>query len=176
MIDFTLPAPVLAPRLLGCFLCRRHADGSVQRLSITETEAYFGEEDTACHAHHGRTRRTAPLYGRGGLAYIYLCYGMYDLLNAVSGEEGHPEAVLIRGVQGFDGPGKLTRALGITREFLLTDLALPKDGEGIWIEDRASEPEYDRLPRVGIGYASEEDRARLWRFLEKQPDARGTVR
>lgn len=169
MLDFSLPAPALAPRLLGCTLCRRHPDGSVQRLPITETEAYFGEEDTACHAHHGKTKRTAPLYRRGGLAYIYLCYGMYDLLNAVSGEEGHPEAVLIRGVKGFDGPGKLTRAMRITRDFLLTDLSAPKEGEGIWIEDRdrTESPEYDCLPRVGIGYASEEDQARLWRFRVK---------
>ena len=78
MIDFTLPAYELAPRLLGCFLCVKDVD-TVRRFKITETEAYYGEEDTACHAHKGKTERTKPMYERGGIAYIYLCYGMYDM-------------------------------------------------------------------------------------------------
>ena len=63
-----------------------------------------GEEDTACHAHKGRTARTDVMYSPGGCAYIYLCYGMHEMLNVVTGQEGRPEAVLIRGVEGFAVP------------------------------------------------------------------------
>ena len=117
LTDFSADALALAPRLLGKFLCRRLADGTVLRRRITETEAYFGEEDTACHAHKGRTPRTDVLYAAGGCAYVYLCYGMHELFNVVTGPEGHPEAVLIRGVEGAKGPGRLTKLLHITRAF-----------------------------------------------------------
>ena len=81
LTDFSADAVALAPRLLGKFLCRRLEDGTVLRRRITETEAYFGEEDTACHAHRGRMPRRDVLYEPGGCAYVYLCYGMHDLLN-----------------------------------------------------------------------------------------------
>jgi len=165
MIDFTLPAPELAPRLLGCVLCKKDGD-SVRRLVINETEAYFGEEDTACHAHKGKTRRTEPMYERGGIAYIYLCYGMYDMLNVVSGNVGHAEAVLIRGAGEYNGPGKLTKALGITRALNRCDLTGATPSE-LWIEDRETSPEYETSTRVGIAYAEKEDRERLWRFIIK---------
>ncbi len=159
-------APNLAPDLLGKLLCRENVQtGETFRLRITETECYYGESDTACHAHRGRTPRTDVLYSPGGVTYVYLCYGMYDLLNFVTGPEGHPEAVLIRGIEGFDGPGRTTRHIGITR----AHNRLPLDPEhGLWIEDDgAPRPEYIALPRVGIGYASQEDRERLWRFRVK---------
>lgn len=163
MIDFTLPAYELAPRLLGCVLCVKDGD-TVRRLVINETEAYYGEEDTACHAHKGKTKRTEPMYERGGIAYIYLCYGMYEMLNVVSGPENHAEAVLIRGAGEYNGPGKLTKALGITRALNRCDLtgASPSD---LWIEDREETPEFDVSPRIGIAYADKEDRERLWRFF-----------
>ena len=165
MIDFTLPAFELAPRLLGCFLCIKDGD-SVRRLVINETEAYYGEDDTACHAHKGKTERTKPMFKRGGIAYIYLCYGMYEMLNVVSGPEGHAEAVLIRGAGEYNGPGKLTKALGITRALNTCNLsgASPSD---IWIEDREEAPEYETSPRVGIAYAEKEDRERPWRYKIK---------
>ena len=85
-----------------------------KKLRISETEAYCGESDTACHAHKGRTKRTEVLYAEAGTIYVYLCYGIHWLLNIVTGEENEPEAVLIRACCEAAGPGKLTKALGIT--------------------------------------------------------------
>ncbi len=162
---FSKSAILLAPDLLGKLLCRQNQDGSVSRCRILETECYFGEEDTACHAHRGKTPRTEVLYRAGGISYVYLCYGIHNLLNVVTGSEGHPEAVLIRAVEGALGPGRVTKALGITR----LDNALPLSPEsGIWLEDDGTPtPLYVSLPRVGIEYAAKEDRERLWRFLVK---------
>ena len=155
-------APELAPALLGKLLCRRFDDGRVVRARITETEAYFGEADTACHACRGRTTRNAPMYSRGGVAYVYLCYGMHEMLNVVSGGEGFPEAVLIRGVEGANGPGKLTKMLAITRGHNREDLVKSKR---LWLEDDGAAPHFHATPRIGIGYASPEDQARPWRFV-----------
>ena len=161
---FLQPATVLAKELIGKILCRRVGD-EIIRLSITETECYFGEEDTACHAHRGITPRTATLYEAGGITYVYLCYGIHSLLNIVTGSAGHPEAVLIRGVESAVGPGRLTKLLGITTK----DNAIPLCPEsGIWLEDDGHRPKYEALPRVGIDYASREDRERKWRFLLKE--------
>jgi DNA-3-methyladenine glycosylase len=168
---FSVPATYLAPDLLGKIICCRaigdsdSAGATVIRARITETECYYGEEDTACHAHKGRTPRTDALYLPGGAAYIYLCYGMYDLFNIVTGPADHPEAVLIRGVEGAAGPGRTTKYLNITRAYNRLSLT-PENG--LWIEDDGVRPEYESLPRVGIGYASPEDQARLWRFRIKQ--------
>lgn len=160
---YAAPATDLAPRLLGKWLCRRQTDGTVLRRRITETECYFGEEDTACHAHKGRTRRTDTLYLAGGMTYVYLCYGIHALLNIVTGEREHPEAVLVRGVEGASGPGRVTKAMGIT----CADNRLPLAPEGgIWIEDDGTpSPDFIVSPRVGIDYASEADRLRPWRYI-----------
>ena len=158
---FAHPATHLAPDLLGKLLCRMDEDGNVIKARITETECYFGEEDTACHAHKGRTPRTETLYQRGGIAYVYLCYGMHELFNVITGPDDHPEGVLIRGVEGAEGPGRATKLLGITRKYNTLPLT-PESG--LWLEDDGVRPEYPAHPRVGIGYASEEDQARLWRF------------
>lgn len=157
-------AVALAKALLSKWLCRRLDSGEVLRRRITETEAYFGEEDTACHAHKGRTARTDVMYAEGGCAYVYLCYGMYDMLNVVSGSADHPEAVLVRGIEGFDGPGKLTKAFHITREHNREDLIR---SERLWIEDDGGTPKFTAGPRVGIGYASKRDQKRKWRFRVK---------
>lgn len=161
---FSGPATELAKALIGKMLCRRLGD-NVIRARITETECYYGEEDTACHAHKGRTQRTDTLYRRGGITYVYLCYGIHSLLNIVTGPSDHPEAVLIRGVEGASGPGRVTKLLGITCK----DNALTLTEEsGKWIEDDGKDSfKYDALPRVGIDYASDEDRRRPWRFLAK---------
>ena len=159
--DFSENAPSLAKRLLGCYLCFRDDAGVLHREMINETEAYFGEEDTACHAHRGKTARNAPLYEKGGVAYVYLCYGMYDLLNVVSGPDGHPEAVLIRGAGKYNGPGKLTKALGISRKENLCSLC----GDRLWIEEKDHEPKFISTARIGIDYAEKDDRERLWRFV-----------
>ena len=85
-----------------------------KRLRISETEAYCGESDTACHAHKGKTKRTEVMYMEAGTVYIYLCYGVHWLLNIVTGEVNEPEAVLIRACVEANGPAKLTKHMGIT--------------------------------------------------------------
>ncbi len=158
---FNQPALKLAPLLLGMFLCR-NADGNILRYRITETEAYCGVADTACHAHRGRTPRNSVMYGPGGRAYIYLCYGIHNLLNVVAAEIDRPEAVLIRGVEGFSGPGRLTKAMAITQELNGVDLI---HSDSLRLETDGVQLPYTSTPRVGINYASEEDRAQLWRFI-----------
>ena len=155
----------VAPDLVGKILCHRLPDGSLRRLRISETEAYRGEEDTACHAHKGKTPRTAVLYGPPGVLYIYLCYGMHNLLNVVTGRDGIPQGVLIRACVTADGPGKLTKALGLDRT--LHGTALADCADVFWFEDDDLHPALTTKPRVGIGYASLEDQARLWRFCGK---------
>ena len=155
----------LAPALLGKALCRRLPDGSIKRLYISETEAYRGEEDSACHAHKGRTKRTEVMYGESGTLYVYLCYGIHWLLNIVSGEVNEPQAVLIRACVEADGPGKLTKALGITGEYNRKHILACED---FWLEDDGTQIEYITAPRIGIAYASEADQALPWRFIWKK--------
>ena len=159
--DYAVDAVTAAKALVGAWLCRRLEDGSVVRRRITETEAYCGEEDTACPAHKGRTARTDVMYAPGGCAYIYLCYGMHEMLNIVSGRENDPQAVLIRCCEGFEGPGKLTKELGIDRS--LNGLDILSCG-GLRIEDDDTKVNIIQLPRVGIAYAEPSDREALWRF------------
>ncbi|MDR1308202.1 MAG: DNA-3-methyladenine glycosylase [Treponema sp.] len=159
---YSTGAPSLAPALLGKLLCRRLPTGKILRRRITETEAYYGEEDTACHASRGKTERTAVMYRAGGFAYIYLCYGIHWLLNVVSGPVDFPEAVLIRGVEGFDGPGKLTKALEIGKDLKGENLTV---SDRLWIEDDGYKPRFRATKRIGIDSAAEKDRNRRWRFV-----------
>ncbi len=133
-------------------------------LRISETEVYWGESDTACHAHKGRTNRTEVLYADAGTIYVYLCYGIHWLLNIVTGDRDDPQAVLIRACLEAPGPGKLTKALGITGEYNRQSIL---DTPDFWIEDDGFRGEIEADTRVGIGYASPEDQARLWRFKMK---------
>lgn len=135
-----------------------------QKLRISETEAYCGESDTACHASKGRTKRTEVMYRQAGTVYVYLCYGIHWMLNIVTGEIDQPEAVLIRACLDAEGPGKLTKKLAITGELNRTSVV---DASGIWIEDDGFACEVVTDKRVGIGYASREDQNRLWRFKLK---------
>jgi len=155
-----------APALLGKLLCRRLEDGTVLRRRITETEAYRGAEDTACHARAGKTSRTAVMFEPGGFSYVYLCYGMHDLLNIVTGPAETPQAALIRRVEGAPGPGRVTKALRIDRALNHVDM---RTSEALWLEDGGCAPvEIAAAPRVGIAYASEEDQARPWRFTARR--------
>ena len=138
--------------------------GGAQTLTITETEAYCGESDSACHARRGRTKGNAPLYMAGGVFYVYLCYGLHWMLNAVTGAEDEPQGVLIRACEGLPGPGRLTKALGITGELT----GRPVDGGEIYFAPREGEFELSAAPRVGISYASEADRAAPWRFIARR--------
>ena len=158
---FARDALEVAPALVGKTLVRALPDGGQRRLVISETEAYCGEEDTACHAHRGRTKRTEMLYMAGGRFYIYLCYGIHWLLNVITGPEDFPQGVLIRACLGFEGPGKLTKKLGVTGEFNSLSAVTCPD---LWIEDDGTPVRYTTDRRVGIGYASEEDQAKPWRF------------
>jgi len=179
---FTLPATELAPKLLGKYICRKVDSGElvngeenaacgflkrdggslILRARITETECYYGYDDTASHASRGKTPRSAVMFGQGGLAYVYLCYGIHELFNIISGTDGHPEGVLIRGVLGANGPGKLTKFLGIGREFNGENLA---SSDRLWIEDGEAPEKILTSARIGIDYAEKKDRERLWRFL-----------
>ena len=161
--DYRVDAVAMAKALLGMTLCRRLDGGTVLRARIVETEAYFGEEDTACHAHKGRPQRTDVMYWPRGFAYVYLCYGMHDMLNVVTGPADHPEAVLVRGVEGAVGPGRVTKALGITRALNRENLV---ESQRLWIERTdGPAPRFKTATRIGIGYASKRDQSRRWRFL-----------
>ena len=169
--------------LLGKVLCT-NINGDVTKVIITETEAYAGIDDKASHAYGGRrSKRTEPLYAKGGTAYIYLCYGIHHLFNVVTNKAHTPHAVLIRAGKPFErpdlmqkrrkkqqidksflaGPGSLSQALGITIDLTGTDLL----GDRIWIEDHSISINEDEIiagPRIGIDYA-EEDAKRPYRFV-----------
>jgi DNA-3-methyladenine glycosylase len=135
------------------------------RLRISETEIYWGISDTACHASEGRTARNEVLWAKAGTVYVYLCYGMHWMLNIITGEEGDPQGVLIRACLEAPGPGKLTKALGITKEYDRQSILTTSD---LWIEDDGFRCEIETDTRVGIGYASPEDQAKLWRYKIKK--------
>ena len=157
---FHRSCPEVARELVGKLLV--HGE---KQLRISETECYCGESDTACHASKGRTKRTEVMYMAAGTVYVYLCYGMHWMLNIVTGEENEPEAVLIRACLEAPGPGKLTKALGITGE---QNRSRVTDSEALWIGDDGFRCETVTDKRVGIGYASQEDQEKLWRFKMKR--------
>jgi len=159
---YTQDAVTVAEKLLGKLLVRRWDDGTETHYRITETEAYLGEKDKACHASKGRTSRTEIMYSEGGKVYVYLIYGMYWMLNFVTGEENHPQAVLIRGINNIIGSGKVGRELKINKSFYGENLLL---SNRIWIEDAPEVLDFKTATRVGIDYAGEEWRDKLWRFI-----------
>ena len=186
---YNRPTLTVARALLGKVLVHVTPDGTAAGM-IVETEAYIGEDDPACHAAPGPTRRNAPLYGPPGIAYVYLNYGLHYLVNAVTEAEGHPAAVLIRAlapVEGTElmqrrrsmagrrvpdadlcrGPGNLTRALGITLADNLLDLTTSR----LAIEDRGlTAREVSWGPRIGIRVAVD----RPWRcWIRKHPSVSG---
>lgn len=151
-----------APRLLGKHLVRVYPDGIRATYLITETEAYRGEKDLACHASKGRTFRTEVMYGEGGHLYMYLIYGIYWMLNVVTGAEGVPQAILLRGLREASGPGRLTRLIKVDKNFYGEDLVT---SERIWVEESGMRSIYTTAPRVGIDYAGEPWKDMPWRFL-----------
>lgn len=189
---YNRPALEVARDLLGCRLVR-FLNGHRMSGWITETEAYQGEEDLGCHASAGKTPRTAVMYGPPGRAYVYFTYGMHWLLNAVTGPEGKPAAVLIRAIQpdegvtamaenrpykarksGWtDGPAKLTQALAIDGELNTSDLCSRK--AGLWIEPGQDIPEDQiaQTARVGLNSVPEPWRSIPWRFVAKEGSLNG---
>ena len=173
----------LSKDLIGKVLCTKFNDQLTSGI-ITETEAYAGIDDKAAHVYGDRrTKRTETMYGEGGHAYIYLCYGIHHLFNIVTNVDGIPNAVLLRGIQPLEGaeimkirrgkdkiaktfssgPGTASQALGIKTVYDNTDLT----GDLIWIEDRQihiDESEIIVGPRIGVDYAGE-DALLPFRFL-----------
>ena len=151
----------VAPDMPGKNIVVRLKDGKYGRFQVTDVEAYRGKEDKACHASKGRTARTEIMFDEGGKLYVYLIYGMYWMLNVVTGEENTPQAVLIRGVENYSGPGILTRSFGIDRTYYGEDLTI---SERIWFEDTGTYPLVKNSPRIGIDYAGQYWKSRLWRY------------
>jgi DNA-3-methyladenine glycosylase len=164
---FARPALVVAKELVGKHLVRRTGAGETA-LVITETEAYIGPHDLACHASKGRTARTEVMFGPAGHWYVYFVYGIHWMLNVVTDDVDHAAAVLIRGAGEWDGPAKLTKRLAIDKS-LNACAAVP--ASGLWIEDRGvtiPRGGIQRTPRIGVDYA------RVWaakpyRFVLKTP-------
>ncbi len=164
----------VAPHLLGKVI-RMKSIRPHRYFYISETEAYRGEEDLACHCSKGRTPRTEVMYHAGGIFYVYLIYGMYWMLNIVTGKVNQPQAVLIRGIQeisfntwkifkDYGGPGKVGKVLGVGKEFYgmpvcnnsffeILDFDFPKTHNKIKVS-----------PRIGIEYAGEVWKNKPWRF------------
>lgn len=176
----------ISRELIGKVLCTNINGSSLTSGIITETEAYCGRNDKACHAHGKRTERTEIMYHTGGTAYVYLCYGIHHLFNIVTNREGQADAILVRAIKPVDGiermlerrkadtlspkltagPGRVSQALGITTDYYGADLT----GNTIWIEDRGHsipEKEIECSPRIGVDYAGEDAR-RPWRFYVKE--------
>ena len=170
--------------ILGKIIVKKIADGRIMSGRITEVEAYMGITDKASHSYGGRrTKRTEVMYKEGGYSYVFLIYGMYECFNVTVGREGDPQAVLIRGVEPLEnknfmqekrkvkkekdisnGPGKLTKALGITKEDNGADLVA---SENLWLEDDGYKvKDIVETTRIGIDYA-EEDILKPWRFYIK---------
>ena len=165
-IYFNRPTLTVARSLIGKYLVRA-IDGRILAGKIVEVEAYVGLEDKACHASKGRTQRTDVMFGPGGVAYVYLIYGMYHCLNVVTEQEEFPAAVLIRAIELdgalIDGPGRLCRAMQIDRRLNRVDLTI---GESLWFEDRGKLVErgdVETHPRIGVDYAGEWAK-KPWRF------------
>ena len=151
---FAAPAAAVARKLIGCALVHAGRAGL-----IVEAEAYLGPEDLASHARFGPTRRTSVMFGPGGVSYVYLCYGIHEMFNIVTGGEGVGQAVLIRAIAPWlglpddaaigRGPGKVTRALAIDRRHDRRDLAT---GD-LFVAAAVAPPRIARGPRIGVAYA-----------------------
>ena len=165
-------ARVVARALIGTYLVRGQGQPGDERVArIVETEAYRGPADLACHARAGLTKRTATLFGPPGHAYVFLIYGMHECFNVVCFGEGKGHAVLVRGVEPFrgvdlamrtDGPGRLTRALGITRADDKVDLVASPQ---LWLSPRMARPRIKVSARIGVAYAGAIAEA-PWRFYD----------
>jgi DNA-3-methyladenine glycosylase len=151
---FDRPTLIVARDLLGKYLVRKIGKRTYA-LMITEVEAYDGFEDKASHASRGETPRNSTMFSEGGYWYVYLCYGIHQMLNVVVGEKDYPAAILIRGVEGASGPGRVTKYLGIDGTLNKKKAA---KASGLWIEDRRviiPRSKIVQTPRIGVAYAKE---------------------
>lgn len=154
----------VTPEILGKILVRKFSDNHIEKFAITEIEAYSGNGDLACHASKGKTPRTEVMFRDGGLVYVYLIYGMYWMLNIVTGKENDAAAVLIRGIERISGPGRVGKVLQLDKSFYGEKLFT---SERIWIEDASPIQNYITTPRIGINYAGEPWISKPWRFIVK---------
>jgi DNA-3-methyladenine glycosylase len=171
---YARPADLVARALLGSVLRVVGHDGVTRGGRIVETEAYVGAHDLACHAAKGRTRRTEVMFGPAGHAYIYLVYGLHELFNVVTGPEGDPQAVLVRalepapgtrgpdGGERGDGPGRLTRLLGIDRRLL----GAPLDAPPLTLHPGRVPSRVVATRRIGVAYAGPEWADARLRFVD----------
>ena len=155
----------VAPDLIGKTLVRQFENNSIQRFKITEVEAYRGRDDLACHAYKGLTKRTEVMFREGGLVYVYLIYGIHWLLNIVTGKENDASAVLIRGIEGISGPGRVGKALQLDKSFYGENLS---KSDRMWIEDSDDKSKFSTSPRIGVNYAGEPWVSIPWRFIIKE--------
>ncbi len=164
---------IVARELLGKHLV--HVTGGMKRVGrIVETEAYLGPHDLAAHSARGRTKRTEPMFGPSGHAYVYMIYGMYFCMNVVTEPEGHASAVLLRAVEPVQniegktrGPGLLCSAMGIDRQLNGHDL-LSND---FYIADDGTQPIHriTRRPRIGVDYAGHWAKRHLRFYIRGNP-------
>ncbi len=169
---FTQKTLLVARRLLGAHLVRE-VRGKRKVALITEVEAYDGPLDKASHAHKGKTKRNAPMFGEAGYWYVYLCYGVHNMLNIVTGPSGYPAAVLIRGVRvergkgngrNIKGPGRVTKFFNIDKTLNTTPCS---PSSGLWIEDRGVVIPLSTIktgPRIGVSYAGKLWAGKHYRF------------
>lgn len=160
---YARPTIIVARELLGKYLVRKYK-GTTRAVMITEVEVYDGSKDKGSHAIKGKTLRNAVMFGDPGVWYVYLVYGMHNMLNIVTREINYPAAILIRGADGINGPGRLTKALHITRAL---NQKTANQSSGLWIEDRGvifSAKNIVRTPRIGIDYAGKYWAGKLLRF------------
>ena len=173
---FTRDVVTVAQELVGCALVHRK-----RAAMIVETEAYLGPDDAASHARFGPTARTSVMFGPGGISYVYLCYGVHQMFNIVTGPEGEGQAVLIRAVAPLvglpddpsvgRGPGKVTKALLLDRRHDRKDLAKGQ----LYVAACERPPALASGPRIGVDYAGEWAKRPL-RFWWKDHPAVSRVR
>lgn len=160
---FRQDALTVARQLIGKKIVRVFADGSSKEYTITATEAYMGMNDKACHAAKGRTKRTEVMFYKGGVVYVYLIYGMYWMLNFVTGAENEPQAVLVCGINEIMGSGRVGRELKIDKTFYAEALDI---SPRLWVEEPKSpitNIAIETKKRVGVEYAGAW-KDKLWRF------------
>lgn len=147
---FNRPTITVAKDLLGCVLVRKINNKQIKSV-ITEVEAYDGFLDRASHAHRGKTKRNAVMFGEAGHWYVYLTYGIHIMLNIVTGPKDFPAAILIRGIDIANGPGRLTKKLKISKSF---NTKTTSKNSGLWIENGSKKGlKIKRSARIGVDYA-----------------------
>ncbi len=161
--DFSKKTLRVAEELIGCYIVR-NIGRTTKRYLITETEAYIGPHDLASHASKGQTKRTEVMFAEPGTLYVYLIYGMYYLLNVVTEKAEYPAAVLIRGVEGVKGPGRVGRALEIDMKFNGKKAGVET---GLWFEprDKGVKPKIRASKRIGVEYAGAKWSEKEFRFV-----------